>query len=486
MSTQTSSSNGTHSSDSGAKDTLVLGQTSQGAEIHATLVRLTRYAAVFEIYSPMLVLRASEVINDFKVVVQGRTVYAGRAVVRSLVNAGTIVVCEATLAETGWRTVGVAEEGNGHGGLRERFSEFMEEQQKIYKIRPAFKLAVADMQTFLADLQLWCDQIELSVRSRQHSGEPERFEHEALEEIKEPVLSTLATHFERFEEVAANIEPELRAAHNTYAKRQLHPLVLCSPFMYRTFQKPLGYAGDYEMVNMMLKDSFQGASTFAKILNTFFLSTPPVVAHRNRVDYMVDMLNRELLRVKRKGGHGRIFNVGCGPAQEIQRFLSHLPFPARPEFTLLDFNEETLQHVQSVLSAIKNRYAPETSLNFIKRSVHHLLKTSVRATEGTKEKFDLVYCAGLFDYLSHNVCRQLTSIMYEWLAPGGLLLVTNVDANNPSVGWMEYVVDWHLFYRNADEMLSLAPKLAPPDSVRILAEPTGLNTILEVRKPENA
>ena len=45
--------NGTHNGE--GKDTLVVGQTSQGAEVHATLVRMTRHVAVFEIYNPALV-----------------------------------------------------------------------------------------------------------------------------------------------------------------------------------------------------------------------------------------------------------------------------------------------------------------------------------------------------------------------------------------------------------------------------------------------
>jgi len=237
----------------------------------------------------------------------------------------------------------------------------------------------------------------------------------------------------------------------------------------------------------MIRDQFQGSSTFAKILNAFFLSTPPVVAHRNRVEYMIGMLTREIMRAQRAGGPGRVFNVGCGPAQEIQQFLAKTSFPTRTEFTLLDFNEETLQHVQSVLGEVKRRYAPDASINYIKKSVHRLLKGSPQVnTETNDNKYDLVYCAGLFDYLSNNVCRQLVSIMYDWLAPGGLLLVTNVDSNNPSQGWMEYVVDWHLFHRDAREMRGLAPAEVSDDAVRILAEPTGLNTILEVRKLEHA
>src|SRR5437773_3160878 len=81
-------------------DTLVTCQNHQGFEIRATLVRITRHLAVFEIYNNQLVLRLSEVLSDFRVLVNGRPVYLGRAVVTNVVHAGTMLVCEATLEDS--------------------------------------------------------------------------------------------------------------------------------------------------------------------------------------------------------------------------------------------------------------------------------------------------------------------------------------------------------------------------------------------------
>jgi hypothetical protein len=41
------------------KDSLVVGRSNQGIEIRGSLLRLTRFAVVFEIYSPTIVLRLS-------------------------------------------------------------------------------------------------------------------------------------------------------------------------------------------------------------------------------------------------------------------------------------------------------------------------------------------------------------------------------------------------------------------------------------------
>ena len=56
------------------KESYVTGKTSQGVELRANKMRMTRYLAVFEIFNPTLVLRTSEVINDFKIIVRDRTI----------------------------------------------------------------------------------------------------------------------------------------------------------------------------------------------------------------------------------------------------------------------------------------------------------------------------------------------------------------------------------------------------------------------------
>lgn len=479
MATQNGAATGT------INQSLVMGHTAQGIEIRATLLRLTRYFAVCEIYNPGLVLRTSEALDQFKVVFQDRTIYSGRAVIHNLVDAGVMIVCELKLDENSWMDLEF-KPGPAHNGLlSDEYKNFIGEWQQRYNVLPEFKVAIADMQSFLFDLRLWLDQVELNVRS-QPSGSREEFERQVLQSLREPVLPSLQLLFERFENVAAKIEKEHQPSHAIYAKRQLHPVVLCAPFMYRTFQKPLGYAGDYEMVNMMAQDSFQGGSMFAKVLNTFFLSTPPVIAHRNRIARLTQLLDEETSRVERQGRTARVLNLGCGPALEVQNFLQQSRFSQRAEITLLDFNDETVAHTEHVLRQIKRRGNQNTSIRVLKKSVTQFLKENSRTvSQAGAGGYDFVYCAGLFDYMTNPVCEKLLSLFYDLAAPDGLVAITNVDSHNPSRGWMEYVVDWHLLYRDSREMTTLIPQQIPQDALRIVAESSGVNNFVEIRKPNH-
>ena len=148
-----------------------------------------------------------------------------------------------------------------------------------------------------------------------------KLEHQAAQEVGQSMVPAFNTMHERLETLSENIEEELRPVHQNFSKRQLHSLVLASPFAYRTYNKPLGFAGDYETVNMIVRDPYEGGSLFAKVLNFWFLSQWPARAHRNRIKYLRDKLTEETLTGARQNRQIRVLNLGCRPAREVQEFL---------------------------------------------------------------------------------------------------------------------------------------------------------------------
>ncbi|MGD0743767.1 MAG: class I SAM-dependent methyltransferase [Verrucomicrobiota bacterium] len=480
----------TASSLSDVKKSLVTFQTAEGLEMQGVPAHVTRYVVAFELYNPNVVPRLSEVLNEFKIILQDRTIYSGRSVVRNVVDVGSAVVCEVTLDETHWMEVEAGLNMTHNGQLVKEFNTFLNEWQKFYKVRSEFKVVIADMQTFLTDLRLWLDQVELQIRASP-SAAWAQLERRVIDSLAEPAIRGIDAFIDRFEAIAAGLEVELQPAHRAYLRRQLHPLVLSSPFAYRAFHKPLGYAGDYQLVDMMVRAPYEGGTLFAKIMNVWLLGQLPSQAHRNRVAYLERKLLEETARVNGQGRTARIFNLGCGPAAEVQRFFAEERISERADLTLLDFNQETLQHLHKALREIEHKLSRRLSVRLVKKSVYQILREAGRtARRGSENQYDFIYCAGLFDYLSDNVCKQLMNIFYEMLGPGGLLLATNVnDALNISRPFrysMEYILDWHLIYRSRNRVAALAPEGAVADDVVVKAEDTGTNVFLEVRKPSHA
>lgn len=464
------------------RESFVTCRNSQGVEMRGTPVRLTRFTVVMEVYNPYSILQLSEVLSEFRITMNDRVVYAGRAVVSNLVNTGIMVLCEATLEES-WLDVDLFSPISQPQRLRDEFETFMTEWRKTRSVIPEFKVAVADFQTLLMDLRRWLEQVELGVRS-EPVGARTAMERDVLQELEGRILPEIGEWMDRFDLVADQVNDEVRPAHRAYARRQLHPLVLCAPFVYRTFHKPLGYAGDYEMVNMILRDAHEGATMFAKIVNVCFLQNPPAQAHRNRIVHLKKRLAEETRRVAATGRRARILNLGCGPAREIQQFIAEDPISSEADFVLLDFNPQTLEFARQNLVETRQKYGRSTGIELRERSVHELLRDAVRGgPTKAEERFDFVYCAGLFDYVSDRVCKLLVDTFYEQASSGALVLVTNVNAARPFRHSMDYLLEWHLIYRNETHLGKLIPVLKPAPQWQVLADPTGVNLFLEIRKP---
>jgi extracellular factor (EF) 3-hydroxypalmitic acid methyl ester biosynthesis protein len=469
---------------SDASESLVTFQTSQGLELRGSLLRLGRHQIVFEIYDVAVVLRVSEVLNSFKIFVASQIVYSGKALISNLINSGTTLVCEARLEDV-WVNPDEGYAGLSTERLNREFEGFFRNWQKHFLIGNEYRLFVSELQSFFHDLRLWLEQVELSVRSIP-SADSQRFEHELAQQLGPKVLAVFQNFVERFEVLGASLEPETVPAHQAYMRRHMHPLLFCSPWVYRTVSKPLGYAGDYEMVNMMLRDPLEGASLFAKIVNYCFINQGPVIAHRNRIGCLVERLVEEGLRTQRAGRGLRVLSIGCGPAVEVQRFLGRGRLADAASFDLLDFNDETLQHARQAVEAASRRCGRSPgAVRMIRKSVQQIVKEAARSNQGPATAlYDLVYCAGLFDYLTDQICRRLMDVMLNWLAPGGLLLATNVAPGNPLRYGMEHMLDWNIVYRTPAQMLALKPLRAPEDA-RVRSELTGVNIWVEVRKADN-
>ena len=59
------------------------------------------------------------------------------------------------------------------------------------------------------------------------------------------------------------------------------------------------------------------------------------------------------LRVSTLGRKLKVLNLGCGPAIEIQRLIDRSPLCEAVDFTLLDFNDETIAYTRQILEGCR-------------------------------------------------------------------------------------------------------------------------------------
>lgn len=436
---------------------------------------------VFEVYNPFSILQLSEVLRDFKIVIGKRELYTGNAVVSSLVNRGIMMVVEATLTET-WVDVDAFSILEDRTLLNEELHTFIKDWEVSQDLIPEFKVLINDYRSFFEDLSLWLTQVEVNLKNLTKDA-MEQVVGELVDAVSDPIRPVMVRLMQRMEELARDVPAEDEGLYRTYTRRALHPVTLCSPFVHRTYTKPLGYAGDYEMINMILSDGRRGESLFAKTLNALILEAAPAAAHRNRVIVLRDYLERETRRQADQGQTLRVLNVACGPAKEVRDFVTHSPLADHCEMTLLDFSKEALGFAESATRELIQGKQSKMELHVIHKSADQLLRESVGQTPGQSivpRRYDYVYCAGLFDYLTDSVCQRLISLFYNWTEPGGMTLVTNIHPANPVKGVMDYLLEWNVLHRDEEHFKRLS---VVDGAHEIYCDDTGVNLFMTIRKP---
>jgi extracellular factor (EF) 3-hydroxypalmitic acid methyl ester biosynthesis protein len=450
---------------------------SQGIEARGSLIGITRQTISMEVYDPYSVAQMSEMLTDLTVRRQGRVVYQGSAVVTSLVNTGIYLVLSATLTEP-WKDA--TEVIGDRKALREEVDQFLIDLDVYKNVRPEFQLVISRMRTDLSEISRWIEQIDMVADAR-GVGQSGTLQDEYVDEIKASVLPHLAQHMSDFEGESRFVPPELSDIHRVFAQRDLHPLMLRSPFVHRTYVKPLGYAGDYEMVNMMVRNPNEGPSTYFKIINSLFLAGGPAEAHRNRIVILLKHLNKQIDDAIAIGKTIKILNLGCGPAVEIQQLLEQRNIPEAVELTLIDFSQETLDYTYEMITRRLPAHGSGMKLNIVHRSVDQILRQSAKIKETDRDTYDFIYCAGLFDYFSQKACSRVLKLFHALVKPGCWVLSTNVHKDNPAQASMEYLAEWHLVYRNEKDMQDLIPA---DWEQNVYCDKTGVNVFLEYKKAE--
>ncbi len=454
-------------------------QTADGTELRASLARLTRHEAAFEAVNFAATLRTSEVLGNFKIIADNRVVYFGRAVVSNVIYTGESLICEAKLDDLGSDTAYFLPAPGFDSNPQEAYQSFFQAWQKNYRISNEFKVLVADVQSYLTGVRHWLEELEFGSQTQ---ADKIKLESGILDAVAPKIIAAFNGRHERFEEIIHALPPEARGAHQDFVRRHWHKLFLGSPFAHRTYHKPIGYAGDYEMMNMIHRNQPEGRSLYEKLIHLLLVSQWPAKSVRNRIAHLGENILNETARVARAGKTARILNVGCGPAQEVQNFLQETQLSNQADFTLIDFNEETLLHAGRKLVEAKRQFSRQTQIRTQQISVYELLKRTQRRSAAA-EKFDLIYCAGLFDYLAPDTCRALIELWHDSLSPGGLMLIANMTDTKPFRYFIEFILDWQLIYRNSAEILSLVPERWRK-TTRVIAEPTSVNLFLHVRKPD--
>ncbi|GAI42924.1 unnamed protein product, partial [marine sediment metagenome] len=243
-------------------------------------------------------------------------------------------------------------------------------------------------------------------------------------------------------------------------------------------EKPLGYAGDYVMMNYIYEDGYEGDTTYDKLLHRYVLSLPVTLANRNRKYYF----KKRILSTIKKTNNAKIASVACGPAREIIEVLTELSSSIKCTFTLVDSEKLALEFIKDKIRTLNNAVkSNNVAINYVHRDVLELMRES-RMKEVINDQ-DLIYAAGLVDYIKDRLAAKIVEILYGCLKKGGVLIIGNVHSDNPSRACMEMLGEWVVIHRDEEGMMNLVKNIAGATKIQTEREPTtGMNVFLIIEK----
>lgn len=358
-------------------------------------------------------------------------------------------------------------------------NRFIEETDAFLRTTPGdFALIRAEFKRTVCDFRAYLQQL------KQHLTGVESFGREMNLKDREPLLNGLLDLYEedfrkrthRFildlSTVIADFNEAQHVAHRKYFQTVLGDLTNESAFFKRATEKPLGYAGDFLMMELLYKGVRHGETLWNKTVNSCLTSIPLGQAVRNRAWYLKDWIERAALAAETP----KIMSLACGPCEEVRLFAKHSP-QQRAEFFLVDQDTAALSYAERQLKSLLGHkvfhFRNESTRDFLKNREH------VR----TYPSMNLIYTAGLYDYLKTEAAASLTAVLYGLLEPGGTLVIGNFVKGHPFAYFIEYASDWFLIHRSEAEMLSLAPSGAFKENTWVEREPSGVNLFLCIRKP---
>ncbi len=245
----------------------------------------------------------------------------------------------------------------------------------------------------------------------------------------------------------------------------LAPLLERSFILRHIIRKPFEYAGDFLAMEFIYGNDPLTEERFGRFLERYFLSQPACEAVRERKRLFV----QEVLKLASVKEPAYVLSIPCGSCRDVFEALSHLLFKDAPvKFHCVDQEERALLFARELLSPANGQVLLEAANAF-------------RFNPG-RCRYDLIWVAGLLDYLNDRAAAFLLRRLKNYLREGGKLLAGNFHPSNPNRLEMEWLLNWHLIYKDEAHMYKIAEEAGmEPSKVKIRKLYGGIFVLIEYR-----
>ncbi len=219
----------------------------------------------------------------------------------------------------------------------------------------------------------------------------------------------------------------------------------------RAFDKPRGYPGDYQMIELFY-DNQPISKGIGFCGDKFILNDNYVKAIRNRKDGMLEILVNYIK--SSKSSSINILNIGCGSCREIRElFLSGIKTRNKINLTLIDQDKDALDFSRYSFKKMSSHIPKNIKFKFVKENVFNFFKN--KKYQNMFKGQNIIYSIGLADYLPDLYLGRLIKSCSELLESKGQLIIAHKNIKQYKALAPAWFCDWSFFPRNKRNLIDI-------------------------------
>jgi hypothetical protein len=225
----------------------------------------------------------------------------------------------------------------------------------------------------------------------------------------------------------------------------LRQLLNQDPFTLHAFSRPRGYCGDAVLLDFLFGYARPpaGTSHLGQAIFQYEFETSSAKSLRARREYFA----RQIDRVAERTANPAVLCIGCGHLREAHSSQA-IQQGRIGRLVALDSDPVSLE-------LVRREHRAHSFLLPLNASIKILLSRQLHLGP-----FDLIYAAGVYDYLPASLARRLTTEACALLKPAGRMVIPNFLPTQPERGYMEAFMDLWLVHRDEEAMVGLAVDVA--------------------------
>jgi len=272
-----------------------------------------------------------------------------------------------------------------------------------------------------------------------------------------PILNTLLQQFS-----AEHIQKIFSDEHLNMIRNAFGEALSPETIQGWAYHKPLGYAGDFQIIEKIYNYHTSSNPHLAK-WDQFFHTQKAPQAVRNRLSFFLDQLWKTKAETP---STSHILNLASGPGRDMYEAIKVIG-TSKLEIDCVDQDAQAINYAKGLCRDFL------AHIRFTHKNVFRFIPTKT---------YHLIWSAGLFDYFNDNVFKRTLERFHALLKPNGKMVIGNFTVDNPSRGYME-LFKWNLFHRSKKHLYRLAQECGfTENQIRIEQEPEGVNLFLVVTK----